>query len=468
MNKLIGNKKFYMMTLAIAIPIMIQNGITNFVSLLDNIMVGRIGTEQMSGVAIVNQLMFVFNICIFGAISGAGIFGAQFYGKGDHDGIRHVFRFKIIISFILCLLGVGAFISGGPLLISQFLHEGSDTGDIAMALEYGKQYLAIMMIGMLPFALTQVYSSTLRETGETVMPMISSLAAVAVNMSLNWVLIFGMLGAPRLGVQGAAIATVISRFAECTIIIAWTHRHKVRNPYIAGVYRSLKIPGNLVRQILIKGTPLLLNEALWSGGIAMLTQCYSIRGLAVVAGLNISNTIANVFNVVFIAMGNAIAIIIGQLLGAGKMKEAKETDAKLIFFSVVSCMCVGLVMCLIAPLFPRIYNTTDEVRGLARQFIMIAALCMPLYAFTNSTYFTLRAGGKTVVTFLFDSVFIWAVNIPLVFVLAHLTAVNIVFVYLACQLLDLIKCIIGFFLVKNGVWLQNIVVRESKNTAVGT
>ena len=187
-----------------------------------------------------------------------------------------------------------------------------------------------------------------------------------------------------------------------------------------------------------------------------------------VAGLNISNTIANVFNVVFIAMGNAIAIIIGQLLGAGKMKEAKETDAKLIFFSVVSCMCVGLVMCLIAPLFPRIYNTTDEVRGLARQFIMIAALCMPLYAFTNSTYFTLRAGGKTVVTFLFDSVFIWAVNIPLVFVLAHLTAVNIVFVYLACQLLDLIKCIIGFFLVKNGVWLQNIVVRESKNTAVGT
>lgn len=461
MNKLIGDKKFYKMMLAIAVPIMIQNGITNFVSLLDNIMVGRIGTEQMSGVAIVNQLMFVYNICIFGAISGAGIFGAQFYGKGDHDGIRHVFRFKILISLVLCILGMAVFLSGGTLLISQFLHEGSDTGDIALALQYGRQYLTIMMIGMIPFSITQIYSSTLRETGETMMPMVSSLAAVAVNMSLNWVLIFGMLGAPRLGVQGAAIATVISRFVESVIIIAWTHRHKARNPYITGVYRSMRIPGYLVRQIMIKGTPLLLNEALWSGGMAMLTQCYSVRGLAVVAGLNISNTIANVFNVVFIAMGNAIAIIVGQLLGAGKMKEAKETDAKLIFFSVASCLCVGVVMAFIAPLFPQIYNTTDEVRELARQFIVIAALCMPLYAFANSTYFTLRAGGKTVITFLFDSVFIWAVNIPMVFVLAHYTGVNIVYVYLACQLLDLVKCIIGFFLVKNGVWLQNIVEQES-------
>ena len=165
MNKLIGDKKFYKMMLAIAVPIMIQNGITNFVSLLDNIMVGRIGTEQMSGVAIVNQLMFVYNICIFGAISGAGIFGAQFYGKGDHDGIRHVFRFKILISLVLCILGLAVFLTGGALLISQFLHEGSDTGDIALALQYGRQYLAIMMIGMIPFSITQIYSSTLRGNG---------------------------------------------------------------------------------------------------------------------------------------------------------------------------------------------------------------------------------------------------------------------------------------------------------------
>ncbi len=459
-KNLIGDKKFYKMVLAIAVPIMIQNGITNFVSLLDNIMVGRIGTEQMSGVAIVNQLMFVYNICIFGAISGAGIFGAQFYGKGDQDGIRHVFRFKIIISLLLCLLGLGVFLAAGPFLIGQFLHEGSETGDIALALEYGKQYLTIMLIGMIPFSLTQIYSSTLRETGETVMPMLSSLAAVAVNMSLNWVLIFGMLGAPRLGVQGAAIATVIARFVECGMIIAWTHRNKERNPYIAGVYRSLYIPGGLVRQIIVKGSPLLLNEAFWSGGMAMLTQCYSVRGLAVVAGLNISNTIANVFNVVYIAMGNAIAIIVGQLLGAGKMEKAKETDYKLIFFAVASCMGIGILMSLVAPLFPQIYNTTEEVRGLARQFIVIAALCMPLYAFANSTYFTLRAGGKTVVTFLFDSVFIWAVNIPMVFILANYTGINIVYVYLGCQLLDLIKCVIGFFLVKNGVWLQNIVTHS--------
>lgn len=460
MRKLIGDKKFYKMMLAVAVPIMIQNGITNFVSLLDNIMVGRIGTEQMSGVAIVNQLLFVYNICVFGAISGAGIFSAQFYGKGDHEGIRYVFRFKTIICFVLWVLGIGIFLTGGEFLIRQYLHEGGETGNIALALDYGKQYLAIMMFGMLPFAVTQVYSSTLRETGETIVPMVSSLAAVVVNMSLNWVLIFGMLGAPRLGVQGAAIATVISRFVECGMIIFWTHRHKAKNPYITGVYKSLRIPAGLAGNIIRKGTPLLVNETLWAGGMAMLTQCYSVRGLMVVAGMNISNTITNVFNVVYIAMGSAIAIIVGQLLGAGKMQEAKETDAKLIFFSVVSCAGVGLLMSFIAPLFPQIYNTTDEVRNLAGKFILIAALCMPIQAFTNSSYFTLRAGGKTVITFLFDSVFVWVASVPLAFVLSNYTQMNIVYVYLCCQLIDLVKCAIGFVLVKKGVWVHNIVSAE--------
>lgn len=460
-KRLIGDKAFYKMVLAVAVPIMIQNGITNFVGLLDNIMVGRIGTEQMSGIAIVNQLMMVFNISIFGAISGAGIFGAQFYGCADHKGVRDTFRFKLYICLILLILGVAIFLCGGEQLILLYLHgeEGSQA-QLEAALGYGKDYLTVMLVGLLPFTIEQVYTSTLRECGETMVPMKAGVAAVLVNLVLNYLLIFGKFGFPQLGVVGAAIATVISRFVQAGIVVIWTHRHVKRMPFIKGAYASARIPGHLVQKILVKGTPLMVNEILWSAGMAYLMQCYSVRGLAAIAALNISSTISNVFNTVFIAMGSAVAIIVGQLLGAGKMEEAKDTDSKLIAFSVASCVVIGSVLALTAPLFPMMYNTEAEVKSLATSFIRIAALCMPMAGFMHASYFTLRSGGKTIVTFLFDSVYLWCISIPLAFVLSRYTTLHVVPLYLACQLIDIIKCIIGFVLVKKGVWIQNIVEKE--------
>ena len=229
------------------------------------------------------------------------------------------------------------------------------------------------------------------------------------------------------------------------------------NQYIEGLYSTLKVPAMLTKKILIKGTPLLLNEALWAAGMAMLTQCYSIRGLNVVAGLNIANTINNVFNIVFIALGDSVAIVVGQLLGAGKMKEARDTDTKMIAFSVFCCTCVALLMLVLAPLFPKLYNTNPEARELAKYFIMATAVFMPQNAFLHAAYFTLRSGGKTIVTFLFDSVFIWCVSVTIAFSLSRFTLMPVVAIYILVQMGDMIKCLIGFILVKKGVWLQNIV-----------
>ncbi|MBQ8231780.1 MAG: MATE family efflux transporter [Lachnospiraceae bacterium] len=445
------------MVLSVAVPIMIQNGITNFVGLLDNIMVGRIGTEQMSGIAIVNQLMMVFNISIFGAISGAGIFGAQFFGCDDHKGVRDTFRFKLYACLLIVILGLLIFIFAGEPLILLYLHgEGMDE-QLNAALGYGKEYLAVMLVGLFPFALEQVYTSTLRECGETMVPMKAGIAAVLVNLVFNYLLIFGKFGFPELGVAGAAIATVISRFVQTAIVIIWTHKHADRMKFITGAYASPVIPLGLVGNILKKGTPLIVNEILWAAGMAYMMQCYSVRGLSAIAALNISSTISNLFNTVFIAMGSAIAIIVGQLLGAGKMDEAKDTDTKLIAFSVACCVAIGGILALTAPLFPMMYNTSEEVKGLATAFIRIVACCMPMAAFMHASYFTLRSGGKTIVTFLFDSVFLWCASIPLAYVLSRYTTLHVIPLYLACQLIDIIKCVIGFILVKKGVWIQNIV-----------
>ncbi len=456
-KKFIGDKKFYRMVFAIAVPIMIQNGITNFVNMLDNVMIGRIGTEQMTGVAVANQLIFVFNLCIFGAVSGAGIFGAQFYGSGDHKGLRDTFRFKIISCTVLTVLCMFAFYFFGDMLISLYLQGEGDAASIAATLDFGKKYLGIMMIGLVPYTVVQCYSGTLRETGQTVLPMYAGIAAVLVNLILNYILIFGNFGAPALGVQGAAIATVISRFAELAIVAVYTHSHAQKHQFIIGAYRSLRIPRSLVWQIMLRGLPLMLNETLWAAGMAMLNQCYSVRGLDVVAANNISTTFWNVFSVAFLSIGMSVGIILGQMLGANDIEGAKDTARKLITFSVLVSVAVGAVYSFFALYIPRMYDTTDEIRSLATSLMLLSVFIMPIDAFANSAYFALRSGGKTFITFLFDSVFVWAVSVPVAFVISRYTSVPVVPMFAICQGVAIFKCVIGYIFVKKGVWIKKLV-----------
>ena len=457
LKKYVGDKAFYKYVLAITLPIMLQNGITQFVNMLDNIMVGRIGTTPMTGVAVSNQLIFVFNLCVFGAVSGAGIFGAQFYGKGDNEGMRFTFRFKVLLSFGLLAVALPLLYFGGEALINAFLTGEGQEVDPVLALKNAKDYLDIMLIGLVPFAFIQVYSSSLRETGETVLPMKASIVAVIINLVFNYIFILEHFGYFGWGVKGAAIATVMSRFVELFIVAFWTHKNKVKNPFIVDVYKNLYIPLSLSKKILAKGLPLMLNEAFWSAGITMLNQRYSVKGIDVVAANNISQTFWNVFSVVFISTGAAIAIIIGQLLGAGKFEEAKDTDRKLIAFSVILSTLVGAVYFGAAFFIPNFYNTEETVRNLATGIMCISACVMPINAFAHASYFTLRSGGKVIITFLFDSVFIWVVCVPVAFVLTEFTSLTILPIFAIVQALELIKCILGAILLEKGVWIRNIV-----------
>ena len=456
-KKFIGDKAFYRYLIFLAFPMIVQNGITSFVSFLDNIMVGQIGTEPMSGVAIVNQLFFVFNICIFGGVSGAGIFSAQFFGKGDFEGQKYTFRFKLYACLLITAIACVLFHFLDEPLISLYLNDGGSVGNTRLALSYGKEYLAIMILGLLPFAVSQTYVSTIRETGQTFVPMVSGIVAVITNLVLDYVLIFGAFGVPELGVAGAAIATVIARYTECLIVVVWAHRHLDKNPYLIGVYKGLRIPGSILADIFRKGLPLMFNEMLWAVGMAVIVQCYAVRGLEVVAAQNISSTISNLFNIVYLQLGNCISIVVGQKLGAGQLEEAKDADNKIIFFDVACCACISVIMILLGGLFPEIYKTEPGIKALAKNFIIISAMAMPLCAFSHCSYFTLRSGGKTIVTFLFDSVYTWVVMIPYAFVLSRFTTLSITMVFFLVSFTEIIKVIIGFFMIKSNVWLQNIV-----------
>ena len=462
-NTLIGDRAFYKRVIAILIPIVIQNTFTNAVSFVDNIMIGRIGEIEMSAVATVNQLLFVFNLCIFGGLSGIGIFTAQFAGAKDSAGVRRTIRAKNYLAIAMLVIGVSVFLAFPTPLIKLYIAEDTKPEVAELMMGHALDYIYIMLIGLAPFAISQVYGSTLREEGETKLPMIGGVVAILVNLVLNYILIFGNEGklpfitfAP-MGVAGAAIATVISRYVEMLLLVIITHARKNKYPSFVGVYRTAKIPLPLCKDMIIKGSPLLINEFLWSFGQAILLQCYSVRGLECVAAANISSTVLNLFNVVCFSMGSAIAIILGQHLGADEVEEAKSSVWKLFALSVASCAIASTALGLCSSLIPQFYDASEYTRELASSMLLIVACTMPIFAFAHAVYFTLRSGGKTLLTFIFDCGFTWGVTIPFAYITAHHTSMGIIPLYLCVQLLDLTKCIVGYFLIKKGIWINRII-----------
>ncbi|MBR2274673.1 MAG: polysaccharide biosynthesis C-terminal domain-containing protein [Lachnospiraceae bacterium] len=390
-------------------------------------------------------------------MAGAGIYSTQFVGKGDYEGVRYITRMKLLFSLVITLFTIALLLIFGRTFIGLYIAEGTSPADRAATLSYAWQYLCIMLIGLVPFMLSQSYASALRECGQTMLPMVAGMTAMVINFIFNALLIFGLLGFPKLGVAGAAIATVISRFAEMLIIMLRSHHSTDKYPFFKGLYRPFSIPGFLFPPVVKKMLPLLCSEFLWSFGQAVLLQCYSFRGIDVVAAMNITSTVSQIFMEVFISLGNATAILIGQQLGAGELVSARRTAWRMMVTSVTSCLIMGGLLCLSAPVIPRLYNTEPEIRSLATSLIIVVGVTMFCQAIANVSYFTLRAGGKTWITFAFDAGFSWFVAVPIAFVLSHYSTLSMPLVYLCVSFLELLKGFIGMALVRQGSWVRNIV-----------
>lgn len=438
------------------VPAIIHMSVANFVNLLDNLMVGALGTAQISGVAVANQLMFVFNMIMFGVLGAAGIFSAQYFGARDTEGVRNVFRAKIWLTMIVTLLGLAMLILWDKALIGVFLKGQGDPALADQIMEEARRYIYIMLWGILPFAIAQSYATTMREAGELRVPMHAGIIAVLVNLAGNYVLIYGHLGCPPMGVVGAALSTVISRYVEMIIVMYAAHKMEMFR-FFRGVFRTLKVPAALIESIFTKGAPLILNEVLWSVSMAKIAQIYTLRGLTVLAAINISSTITNLFNVLLIANGTTVAVIIGQMLGAGETEKAKEDIWKIIFFGFAGCTLIAIVMALLSPFFPRLYNTEETVRLMAENFILAQAIMIPANSLCNASYFTLRSGGRTMITCLMDAGFNWAVTIPFTLFLVHETDLAIIPLYFISQTTSILKAAIGVTLVHKGIWVRNIV-----------
>lgn len=451
-----GDRQFYKKVLAIAVPIMIQNGITNLVNMLDNVMIGSLGTEAISSVSIINIFIQAFNCIIFGAVAAAGIFTAQYHGAGDTENVRNTFRVKLMMNFGIAAIMILLMSFFNDKAISLFLHTSDSTGDLAKTMELGKDYLAVILVGLIPYAISQAYASTLRETRQVMLPTYAGLVAVATNFVLNVVLIFGLLGFPALGVVGAAIATTISRFAELLFLMICVHKNSEKYTFIRGAYKSFKVSANLLAQIARKGLPLLINEVLWSTAMALRSQCISTRGLDAVAAVNIQNTIYNVMVIAYIALANSIAIIVGNMLGAGKSEEAIDSNRKLLTFAFLMGILMGSLQIAISPIFPKLYNTTESVRSLATYMMIISGISMPMGSLALSCYYTLRSGGLALLTMLFDCGYACVFTVPIGYILAFGFNANIYALFAIVTIVEAAKGILGLVLISKVKWARKL------------
>ena len=455
LKRYIGTRAFYKSILALSLPIMLQNLITNFVNLLDNLMVGFLGTEEVASVAIVNQLVFIYNLTLFGAVSGAGIFATQYFGKNDFDGVRYTMRFKAAAAFLISFVFMFAFTVFGDYFVTGYLSDGIYKCDLDLAHKLAMEYLYIIVIGFVPMTVTQIFASTLKESGQTFVPMVASVSAVFVNTFLNMMLIFGIGVFPRLGVMGAAIGTTVSRFVECTIVLAYMFKNKKKLTYFKGSFRSLYIPRRNLLQFLGKGIPLLINELIWSLGMSLLTLAYSKYGLVIVAAQSISSTVLNFLTMIFRSFGFAAGIVAGRRLGAGEFDEAVDEIRKLNAFSVFVSIGIGVFVYFLADYVILLYNVSPDARNWASFFIKASAFFMPFISYENSAYFTLRSGGKIFITFLMDGVYMLFVCVPCAFALQMFAPIAVTFV--AVQSLAIIKALLGGILIKRKTWVCNIV-----------
>ena len=457
LKSLIGTKKFYKTVIAIALPVMLQQGITSFVSILDNLMVGQLDTISFDAVAIVNQILFIINIALVGGLAGPGIYISQYLGANDEDGMRRSFRVKMLFALVILTIGILVYsIFGRQLIGSFFLNDPNAT----LKVEKGLEYLFYMIIGLIPLAIVQLYGTSLRETGHTRIPMVCGIIAILTNLVGNYILIFGHFGAPALGVTGAAIATVFARVVEATILVIISHAKKF--PFCHKVFNGFAIGKKLLFTITKKGSFLLLNEVLWSLAMTVLVMAYTIRGEdGVVSAYTIASTVSNLFYIIFAAQAAAISIMVGNELGANRLKEAEEHSKQLLLFAVCVAIVYGMILATISFFVPSLYpEVTPEARSLATKFMLVVACFLPVFAYNTGCFFVLRAGGKTSLTFVFDSGFIWVLAVPIAFILTLFTSLPIVVVYLCVQALDLVKATLGTYILGKKTWLRNLTVVE--------
>ncbi|NLB79185.1 MAG: MATE family efflux transporter, partial [Clostridiaceae bacterium] len=386
-----GDMQFYKKALLIGVPVMLQSLVQSLVSLIDSFMVSGLGDIKMSGVNISGQILFIFMVLQGAICTSGGIFLTQFSGAKKKEGMQQAFAFKVITSFALSFLYF--------LITMVFTREilslmviGNTQADLI--LDQGQEYMFLMGFIGVQSIVSYIIASSYREIGKVKAPLIISVVATLINTILNWGLIYGNLGMPRLEIKGAAIATIIAKTVEMILFIAYAIKDK---PEFISLSAFKQIDFKMFGQILTKGSMIILSQMMWVVSESISAAIYNGRGGAdVVSGMAASFAIANLFFVSFAGITTATGVIIGKSLGSNQLNQAKQEKVWMLSAAVV----FGCFMCLVglstAALVPIVFGSlSHNAQSICKGMLMLIAMHMQLWTYVNTQMAVFRAGGES-------------------------------------------------------------------------
>lgn len=443
------DRVFIKTLMVLAIPIILQSLVTASLNLLDNLMIGSLGENEIAAVGISNQFYMLYYYTVMGITLGAGIFMSQFWGKKDTSSIHKFLGISLVVGMISTIFfAVVAFFF--PENIMKIF-----TDDNIVIIE-GVAYLKMVALSYIFTTISLAYAAALRSVGQTKIPMYGSLVGLIFNGILNYIFIFGKFGAPVMGVAGAALGTTISRFMELLFIIFIIYRNK--NVVAGNISELLNFDLHLVKRYFITAIPVIFNDVMWIAGITAYFVAYSKLGTNATATMQIANTINNVFNIFGIGIASASAILIGNKIGAGKEEDAKEDSTKISLFSTLLGVIIGVLFFLLAPFIAMLFKITPETYRNVILVLRVMAVVLPLRFFGITQIIgVLRGGGDVMYAIITELVAVWLIGVPLSFVGAIYFKSSITIVYILVCLEEVFKVVATYPRLRSGKWIKNLV-----------
>lgn len=447
-DKAFDQKRFYRQMVLIALPVMIQNFISSLLNMIDTVMVGKLGEIEIAAVGIANQYFFFFNMFLIGLCAGCSVFISQFWGKKDVANIKRILGIglisAVIASFVFIFIG---FLNPHKVMA---LFNNDKT-----VIELGARYLKIVLVSYLFTGITFVYSFSLRSIGNAVLPMLISCVALLCNAFLNYVLIFGKFGAPALGVEGAALATLIARVVEATILVASVYLGK--GVLAASVRELLDFSLEFVQKAYRTIFPVILNDMCWGLASLVYVAVYGRMGTQDVAAIQICNTINNLFMVVIFGMSSAAAVMIGNSIGAGKEWLGRKYATKFSILSVEVGIVLGLLIAITSPAMLGFFNVSDIVINSSQKILYIISIIFFIRVLGIMLIVgILRGGGDAARAFIIEGFTMWLIGVPLTILGAFVWHFPVYMVYGLAIMEEIAKCILGLMRLKSGRWIRNV------------
>lgn len=460
-KRMLRDTSFLKKTLAIMIPVALQNLLNNIFNLVDTLMIGHLGESAVAAVGLANKVFFVFSLLMFGICSGSSILSAQYFGRREMVNIKRVLRISLIIgicgSFFFVIPGIFF-----PELVMRIFTPQRET------IMIGASYLAIIAASYPLTAITNTYVAILRSMHYVKLPVIITLFSIGLNVTLNYALIFGVWGFPEMGVAGSALATLIARIVECTVLLLIVHSRKTGDggvgDFIHSKYNKLQEGGvaflnkPFLQKFFLTASPVIANEFMWGLGVTMYSLVYGRMGDAATAAITITNTVEQVVLVFFFGICNAAAVVLGNEMGADELDKAQE-HAKNYMIIVFLLTIVGAIITVLSrDYILLLFTVSDQVAGYIRLSLAVFSLYMP-FRMLNCLIIVaiLRSGGDTKAALFLDVSGVWLIGIPMAVLGGLVLQLPIHYVYAMILFEEVYKLVLGFIRYRQKKWLRNIV-----------